>query len=134
VDAVRGAVALARGPLVYCLEQADLPAGTVLEDVSLDPAAPIALVADVDPAARPAADGDLLLGVPGAVLVSAGGSVPESSAGPLYRPYPVDGQGGGASIRLTAVPYFLWGNRAGGGMRVWIPLAPAEAEDRETIS
>lgn len=38
VDAVRGCVALARGPLVYCLEQADLPPGTVLEDVRLDPA------------------------------------------------------------------------------------------------
>ena len=33
VDAVRGCVALARGPLVYALEQADLPEGAVLEDV-----------------------------------------------------------------------------------------------------
>jgi uncharacterized protein len=37
VDAVRGSVALARGPLVYAIETADLPAGTALEDVALPP-------------------------------------------------------------------------------------------------
>jgi uncharacterized protein len=39
IDAVRGCVAIERGPLVYCLESADLPAGVELEDVVLDPAA-----------------------------------------------------------------------------------------------
>jgi DUF1680 family protein len=38
VDAVRGCVALARGPLVYCLEQADHD--VELEDLRLDPAEP----------------------------------------------------------------------------------------------
>jgi DUF1680 family protein len=33
VDAVRGCVAIERGPLVYCLESADLPAGVELEDL-----------------------------------------------------------------------------------------------------
>ena len=33
VDAIRGCVALERGPLVYCLEGADLPAGVELEDL-----------------------------------------------------------------------------------------------------
>jgi len=33
VDAVRGCVAIERGPLVYCLEAADLPAGVELEDI-----------------------------------------------------------------------------------------------------
>jgi DUF1680 family protein len=37
VDAVRGTVALERGPLVYCLETADLGSGTELEDVTIDP-------------------------------------------------------------------------------------------------
>lgn len=44
VDAVRGTVALARGPVVHCLEQADLPpalAGEVFEDLFLDPAEPV---------------------------------------------------------------------------------------------
>ena len=37
VDAVRGCVALERGPLVYAIETADLPAGVELEDVSIRP-------------------------------------------------------------------------------------------------
>ena len=39
IDAVRGCVALERGPVVYCLEEPDLPAGAELADVALDPAA-----------------------------------------------------------------------------------------------
>ena len=35
VDAVRGCVAIERGPLVYCIEAADLPAGVELEDIRL---------------------------------------------------------------------------------------------------
>ncbi len=38
VDAVRGCVAFERGPLVYCVESADLPAGTELEDLRWDAA------------------------------------------------------------------------------------------------
>ena len=37
IDAVRGCVALERGPLVYCVESADLPPGTELETVALIP-------------------------------------------------------------------------------------------------
>jgi DUF1680 family protein len=36
VDAVRGCLAVERGPLVYCLETADLPPGVELEDVVWD--------------------------------------------------------------------------------------------------
>ena len=32
IDAVRGCVAIERGPIVYCVESADLPAGVDLED------------------------------------------------------------------------------------------------------
>ena len=34
IDAVRGSVAIERGPVVYCVETADLPAGVELEDVA----------------------------------------------------------------------------------------------------
>ena len=51
IDAVRGCVALARGPLVYCIEQADHPAGVAVEDLRLDPAAPPA-PAGADPGPR----------------------------------------------------------------------------------
>jgi DUF1680 family protein len=103
VDAVRGCVALARGPLVYCVEQADLPADVVLEDVRIDPAA--AVVHTALPAVPVA------LTTEGAILSPGGDAlyrtgVPENAATPLT---------------LTAVPYFLWGNRSPGPMRVWIP-------------
>ncbi|MCW6007051.1 glycoside hydrolase family 127 protein [Micromonospora sp. CPCC 205371] len=41
VDALRGCVAVARGPLVYAIEQPDQPPGVILEDIRFDPAAPL---------------------------------------------------------------------------------------------
>jgi DUF1680 family protein len=107
IDAVRGCAAVTRGPLVYCLEQADLPEGVTLEDVRIDPAARFA-------------EGQLP-DVP--VTLTARGSVETPASDELY--------GAGASgpaepVELTAIPYFLWGNRTPGPMRVWIPVATTE--------
>jgi hypothetical protein len=33
-------------------------------------------------------------------------------------------------VPLRAVPYFLWGNRAPGAMRVWVPVGPRAAGAR----
>lgn len=41
VDALRGCVAVARGPLVYAIEQPDQPPGVTLEDIRVDPGAPV---------------------------------------------------------------------------------------------
>ncbi len=109
VDAVRGCVALTRGPLVFCLEQADLPAGTVLEDVALAPGTPIRVV-DHGP------DGTVPLS-----LAASGRIAP--ATGPLYRELSAP-TAPATAVPLMAVPYFRWGNRAPGAMRVWIPLAP----------
>jgi DUF1680 family protein len=108
VDAVRGCAALTRGPVVYCLEHADLPdalAGVLFEDVELDPAVPV----EVSPAAHRIAP--VTLRVP--VRVRPDGP-PE-----LYRPHR-------PAATVPAIPYFLWANRAPGPMRVWIPLAARE--------
>lgn len=111
IDGIRGCVALIRGPLVYCLEQADLPAGTVLEDVRIDPSAPVEVV---DRTGLP--DIPVVLTVKGAV---------ESPASPeLYRAAVPASQAKPAV--LTAVPYFLWGNRTPGAMRVWIPAVTTD--------
>ncbi|WP_433171812.1 glycoside hydrolase family 127 protein [Actinoallomurus sp. CA-150999] len=107
VDAVRGCVALTRGPLVYCLEQADLPDGTVLEDVRLDASAP---VRPVERAHLPE--------IP--VALAADGTVHRSSPEP-YRDHAA-ADDAAERLSLTAVPYFLWANRTPGPMRVWIPL------------
>jgi len=110
IDAVRGCVALARGPLVYCIEQADHPGGVAVEDLRLDLASPPQAAGPVD-----------ALGVPvtlaGPATVAAGapdGLYAEHTPAPAERPAP-DG--------LTAIPYFRWANRGPNAMRVWIPTA-----------
>ncbi|TQS40263.1 glycoside hydrolase family 127 protein [Cryptosporangium phraense] len=108
VDAVRGCVALLRGPLVYCLEQADLDVrreDVRLEDVRLDDGAPI----EAEPR-----DGAI------PVVLTAHGAVASSEGAPLYGGGP---SGERAPVTLTAIPYFLWANREPGAMRVWIPTA-----------
>jgi DUF1680 family protein len=107
VDAVRGCAALTRGPLVYCLEQADLPAGLPLEDVRLDSGAPLRIQTHGPDAPIP-------------VSLVASGTRTRPGAPALYR-YDPAGAGEAEPVTLTAIPYFLWGNRAAGPMRVWIP-------------
>ena len=41
VDALRGCVAIERGPLVYCFEQADQPAGVYVDDLAVRPSTPL---------------------------------------------------------------------------------------------
>jgi DUF1680 family protein len=146
VDAVRGCVALVRGPLVYCLEQVDLPNGVTLEDVRLDTSAPVLVAGPVE---RPAtgrsgappgasadgaaadgasADGARPSAIPG--TLTARGLVDRPASAALYPDLPTAaGQAArtppppAAAVPLVAVPYFLWGNRATGAMRVWIPAA-----------
>jgi hypothetical protein len=94
VDAVRGCVAVERGPLVYCLESADVPAGIELEELAWDSSRP--------PVAAPRPDiGDAVVGVT----------------------VPVLRRGRRAADPLTAgaIPYFAWANRRVEAMRVWIP-------------
>ncbi|WP_410611697.1 glycoside hydrolase family 127 protein [Amycolatopsis sp. lyj-109] len=104
IDAVRGCVAVTRGPLVYCLEQADLPEGVILEDVRIDPAASFS--------SGPLPDVPVALTAHGRVEVPASAELYGAGAGAPGEP-----------VELTAIPYFLWGNREPGPMRVWIPVA-----------
>jgi hypothetical protein len=111
IDAVRGCVALARGPLVYCIEQADHPADVAVEDLRLDPAAP------PEPAgAAPE------LGVP--VTLVGPATVRSSVVDELYPAHPTGTTSKPAE--LTAIPYFRWANRGPNAMRVWIPTQSQE--------
>ena len=114
IDAVRGCRAIERGPLVYCIEEADLPDDVELADVRLK--AGVAL-ADGGPM-------DQLAGMPGVAVPAV---VPEldgwqkieyRDARELHR----DAQPAPA-VPLLAIPYFAWANRGSGAMRVWIPDA-----------
>jgi hypothetical protein len=109
IDAVRGCVAIERGPLVFAVEQAGQADGVVVDDLCVDPAGPA--VAEHRP--------DLLTGV---TVVTAQGRArkrvsrgwPYSQAGDAAAP---DGE----DVQITAIPYFAWGNRGIGPMRVWLP-------------
>jgi DUF1680 family protein len=110
IDAVRGCVALARGPLVYCIEQADHP-GVALEDLRIDPAAPPA------PAGAAAE-----LGVP--VTLVGPATVRSEAPEELYPAHPATATT--TPAELTAIPYFRWANRGPNAMRVWIPTQSQE--------
>ena len=109
VDAVRGCVALARGPVVYAIEDADLPAGVVLEDVCLLRVAGIG-PGDVAPSVQVIA---AVQAVPTTVLYTDRPAPPAAPAVPEF-PEP---------FQIGIGPYHRWANRTPGAMRVWIPSA-----------
>jgi DUF1680 family protein len=93
IDAVRGCVAVERGPLVYCIESADAPAGVELEELTWDSSRPpvAALRPDL---------GEAVVGV----------RIPVVRRGRATDP-----------LTAGAIPYFAWANRRVEAMRVWIP-------------
>ena len=100
-----GRVALTRGPLVYCLEEADNPGGTV-QRFKLPRQSEIAVK-----------QSNLFDGI---IQLTAGGkAVDEGEFKPLYRTSPPKD----APATLTALSYYLWANRGQGSMVVWIPEA-----------
>ncbi|KQW85610.1 hypothetical protein ASC89_00560 [Devosia sp. Root413D1] len=100
-----GRVALTRGPLVYCLEEADNPGGTV-QRFKLPRQSEIAIK-----------QSNLFDGI--IQLTAGGNAVDEAEFKPLYRTSPPRE----APATLTALPYYLWANRGQGSMVVWIPEA-----------
>jgi len=100
-----GAVALQRGPIVYCLEQCDHKPD--LRTIRLLRRAK--LTSRFDP--------KLLGGV--TVIEGAGVAVPLTGwRNALYRPAAGEKT---QSVTIKAVPYCLWNNRKAGAMTVWIP-------------
>ena len=113
IDATRGTVAIERGPLVYCFEQVDQPAGLSVEDLAIVPGALLERE-------------DTVPGVGHTVFIEA--SAVASPAARLdglpYTPLPntpLPNDGAAADhITATAVPYLQWDNRDGRAMRVWM--------------
>ena len=109
VEETLGQVAIQRGPVVYCLESADLPAGTKISDVAL--LVPAHLIAKFE---RQLLGG--ITAIQGKVRVRA---ADPSSNGRLYHELksPV-----GKTVAARFVPYSVWGNRGAGEMTVWLPI------------
>jgi DUF1680 family protein len=100
VAADAGCAALQRGPLVYCLEEADN--GRDLAALSIPGRSPLRTRFDPD-----------LLG--GCVVIE--GEALRAEPGPaLYAPEPPTVK----PVPFRAVPYALWANRGEGEMRVWV--------------
>ncbi len=122
-ERLRGKVAVARGPVVYCLESSDLPAGVAVADVALPGNVRL----------EPRYRKDFLGGVTvleGTAVRAAGSNAPvlppgEAWNGRLYRKV-AEGGGpapGGEAVPVTLIPYFAWANRGPARMAVWLPLA-----------
>ena len=110
IDATRGCLAIQRGPIVYCLEDRDQEINGQLLDVEIDKNQPLSTRWEKD----------LLDGV---MIVEAGGQYIDSESwqGNLYQPAAFSVSANPRPVRLVAIPYYAWGNRKIGGMRVWIP-------------
>ncbi len=105
VDAVRGCVALERGPLVLCLEAGDLPDGTSLDEIAVDP--------------------DGLREADSGVVVPAW-IVSEQS--PRVRPFGPPRTMRYAPVgELPLVPYFRRADRGTSVMRVFLPVHHGQA-------
>ncbi|HXX38883.1 MAG TPA: beta-L-arabinofuranosidase domain-containing protein [bacterium] len=109
IESARGCVAIERGPVVYCLEQADHPLASVA-DLEIDTTAP--MTCDWIP--------DLLGGV--AVIRGSAAALDTSSwRGRLYQSVGANPAPVRRSVDFVAVPYYAWANREPGAMRVWVP-------------
>jgi hypothetical protein len=111
VDAARDTVALEYGPLVYCLEAVDNP-GHRLDDITIHTAATL----DVVPGTG------LLAGVVSIRTTGQARGRRDSLWWP-YRPASAIAPETSDPTALTAVPYYTWGNREQGAMRVWVPTS-----------
>jgi hypothetical protein len=109
VEETRNHVAVQRGPIVYCLESNDLPAGRSLLDARIRAGSPWRTIHD-----------DALLG--GATFLETELSFPAESerSSDLYRELDLTKV---HRVACRLIPYYAWGNRGQSEMTVWIPLA-----------
>jgi DUF1680 family protein len=109
VEETRNQVAVRRGPVVYCLEANDLPAGKPLSGLLVSPGTTFA------PKHTTIAGSDV-------VWLEGQAQVADNSAwqGKLYRPLTT---APAATVPFKLIPYYAWGNRGLHDMEVWLPVS-----------
>jgi uncharacterized protein len=118
VEEARNQVAVMRGPLLYCLESTDLPAGVRLQDVILPISAKLLPVKGQE-AGLSITLFDPIAGSP--VLMLEGTALVQKRASwshTLYREVSTETK----PINIRLVPYYAWGNRGRSEMSVWLPF------------
>jgi DUF1680 family protein len=108
VEETRSQVAIKRGPIVYCLESPDLPAGIRVQDVVIPAATELV----------PRHRHELLHGVTvveAPVLVRKPGDWSDTLYRPLQRTHE-------QQIKVHFIPYYAWANRGASEMSVWLPM------------
>jgi DUF1680 family protein len=108
VEETRNQVAVMRGPIVYCLESTDLPAGVRLLDVSLSRSTPLTTQRSNDL-------GGVTM-IEGKGIARAAGDWSTT----LYRDLPPEAD---REFHLVLIPYYAWDNRGKSEMSVWLPLS-----------
>lgn len=109
VEANKGLVAVQRGPVVYCLEEADLPQGVAVDQVAVDASQALT------PQKTKIAEAEMMEIVGTGVLLGNG-----SWSGGLYAP--LNSANNQKTIPIKLIPYYAWDNRGKNDMSVWIPL------------
>ncbi|MCY3832504.1 MAG: glycoside hydrolase family 127 protein [Chloroflexi bacterium] len=104
---IRNHVAVMRGPIVYCLEGVDLPAGVSILDV----------YAPDDMGLSASREDDLLGGVM-AIKGVARHITERNGSKALYLEA---GNEREENLEITLIPYYAWNNRGVGEMTVWLP-------------
>jgi DUF1680 family protein len=102
IDAVRGCVAVERGPLVLCAESTDLPIAEAIEMIRVDPSTP------------PLAEGA------GAIVQATMAAAANTPGALPYGPNP-RGVDAAVTFELNLIPYHRWAQRGSAAMRVFLP-------------
>lgn len=110
IEEVRNQVAIKRGPIVYCMESPDLPAGARVLDAYL-PADP-QLVANYE---------KTLLG--GLTTISGDVMLRQDTKVTSKGMYHAVGKPSWETVKTKFIPYYAWSNRGQSEMTVWMPIS-----------
>lgn len=108
VEETRNQVAVKRGPVVYCIESADIPEKSKIFDYTI-------------PANSEFKPKEITIGTSKLFeLEGTAERTPNKSwTGQLYRPLNPKKE----LVSLKLIPYYAWGNRGTGDMSVWLPVS-----------
>lgn len=108
VEETRNQTCVKRGPIVYCLEGADVEAGKSIDDVMIP--------ADIKfTPVKTTIAGYPMMALEGTARLANEGSWKNT----LYRPVGAANK----EVKIRMIPYYAWGNRGKMDMTVWMPLA-----------